>query len=125
MNPAKPSVSLFAGLLLLSCGDDSSSDAPGTDRSMTGLEGAPAACELPGGGYTTDCNSCLATQCCEAIAACKTDATCSLELGCVVDCQYADEPSVCSMACRSGSSNPYYANYLSCSFERCLATCWM
>jgi hypothetical protein len=125
IKPTSPAVRWLVALVLLSCGDDSASDTPGVDRSMPGLESVPATCELPGGGYSADCDLCLAAQCCEAITACKTDATCSLELGCVVDCQYADEPSVCSMACSTGSSSPRYAAYLSCSFEQCLATCWM
>jgi hypothetical protein len=122
---------LCLAVLIAACGDGSparapaagdSSDAPAETRQ--GQLGA-AGCQLPRGGYTDSCNSCLATSCCAPIDDCLHDQACNQQLGCVIDCQNANDPTQCSLDCLGDAPHPSYLSYDDCSFDACRSSCWM
>jgi hypothetical protein len=82
-------------------------------------------CELPSAGYAAACNDCLAARCCTQVEDCKSDAACSAQLGCIIECEDAEDPAECSMACMPEGVHAGYVAYDDCSFVECLSTCWM
>jgi len=127
-----------AALLVAACsGADSTetrgSEEPGAmsgsstlqETTMLAATAGSGMCELPSGGYSPACNSCLAAQCCAQIEDCKSDAACSPQLRCIVECQDDENPAACSMACAREDLHAGYVAYDDCSFVECLSTCWM
>jgi hypothetical protein len=118
-------------LATLSCsGSDETTDAepPSSEREATATSSALAneMCQLPSGGYTSDCNTCLAASCCEDIEACKANGECAAQLTCIIDCQQASDPGACSAACTEpGGVHVGYTAYDDCSFGECMSTCWL
>jgi hypothetical protein len=112
----------LGGLGSIACGsDDDGAEAGSASKTQAA---APALeCSLPDDGYSVACNECLALECCNPIAACLGETACAEQLGCVVRCQAALDATACYDAC--AASDPGYLAYEDCSFDRCLATCWM
>jgi hypothetical protein len=125
-------VALCVNLSLAACGGGAANqeehEAEPTDSSAQAELGPtlPASsCGLPEGGYDDGCNSCLAANCCVPVEACKQDPGCAAQLSCIVRCQHADDPTVCSDACIPGAPDPGYLAYDDCSFQECRSSCWM
>ena len=134
----RPSVRAQLSIAMLALAPLGCSDSDSTSRSepappapseetttRSAVMPAAAMCELPSGGYASDCNGCLEASCCEDVEACKADAECAAQLTCIVECQRATEPGACSEACTPDGMHVLYTAYDDCSFDACIDTCWM
>jgi hypothetical protein len=104
---------------------DERAEAQTTTLAATASGAEAGMCELPSAGYAAACNDCLAAQCCTQIEDCKRDAACGAQLGCIVECEDADDPAECSRACMPEGLHAGYVAYDDCSFVECLSACWM
>jgi len=102
--------------------------APSSDTTAASLSAMPVVemCQLPSGGYTDDCNACLASNCCAEVEACKSDVACGAQLACIIECEEDEDPGACSERCMEPDGlHVGYTPYDDCSFGECRSTCWL